>query len=60
MRHDLPGCLSGVDKNLGLPQHDFNHFSKVQGEMHQRWGCFWSFLGSDGGPWGQGCAAGLP
>ena len=40
----------GLGKNLGLLQHDFNHFSKVVMEMCLFWGCFESVLGSDGGP----------
>ena len=50
----------GVGENLKQLQHDFNLFLKVLGKMHQHGGYFWSFLGSDGDPWGHKCAAGLP
>ena len=50
----------GLGKNLGPPLHDFNHFKRCQGKCVYLGGVFLSFWGSDGGPWGHGCAAWPP
>ena len=48
-------CLLGLGKNLGLLQHDFNHISKVEGDMLLFLRDFSSLLSSDGDPWDHGC-----
>ena len=48
-------CQLGLGKNLGLLKHDFNHNSKVEGEMLLFLRGFSSLLSSDGDPWDHGC-----
>ena len=56
---DEIGCTRILDmgRNLKQLQNDLNHFSKALGEMPLSLGCFWSFWGYDGSPWGYGWAA---
>ena len=48
-------CQLGLGKNLGLLRHDFNHISKVEGEMLLFLRGFSLLLSSDGDPWDHGC-----